>query len=416
MEDSIVRFDMKKLPIRQRRVLQPITWLLSYPDVWLHRAKITKIGCEGLKPPFIFLGNHNAFFDFKVATAALFPWRANYVVAIDGFIGREWLLRNAGGICKRKFTSDVQLVRQIKRVLDNGDIILIYPESRYSLCGTTALLPDSLGKMCKMMGVPVVTIITHGHHVDAPFWNLKKRKVKGTEAVMKQLFSAEQLEGASVAEINEAIRAEFRYDDFAWQRERKIKISVPWRAEGLHKVLYKCAHCGTEYRMKSRGKELSCAVCGKRWEMTELGELAAENGETEFSHIPDWYEWERAEVRREVEAGTYRFSAACHVDSLPNAKGYIKLGEGRITHDMDGFRLEGTGPDGSAFGMVKTVPSLYSCHIEYEYLGKYGDCIDLNTPEDTYYIYPHGEDFSVTKIALATEELYLYHRRMAQKE
>jgi hypothetical protein len=150
--------------------------------------------------------------------------------------------------------------------------------------------------------------------------------------------------------------------------------------------------------------------------MTELGELAADNGETEFSHIPDWYEWERAEVRREVEAGTYRFTSACHVDSLPNAKGYIKLGTGRITHDMNGFRLEGAGPDGSAFGMVKTVPSLYACHIEYDYLGKYGDCIDLNTLEDTYYIYPHGEDFSVTKIALATEELYLHHRRVMQKE
>ncbi len=49
---------------------------------------------------------------------------------------------------------------------------------------------------------------------------------------------------------------------------------------------------------------------------------------------------------------------------------------------------------------------MYSCHIEYNYLGKHGDCIDINTLADTYYIYPEGNDFSVTKIALATEELY----------
>ena len=37
--------------------------------------------------------------------------------------------------------------------------------------------------------------------------------------------------------------------------------------------------------------------------------------------------------------------------------------------------------------------------------------MDLNTLEDTWYIYPHGRDFAVTKMALATEELYYAHRR-----
>ena len=53
---------------------------------------------------------------------------------------------------------------------------------------------------------------------------------------------------------------------------------------------------------------------------------------------------------------------------------------------------------------------LYSCHIEYEYLGKYGDCVDLNTLTDTFYIYPENCKFSVTKLALATEELWKYSK------
>ena len=44
----------------------------------------------------------------------------------------------------------------------------------------------------------------------------------------------------------------------------------------------------------------------------------------------------------------------------------------------------------------------------YEYLGKYGDCVDLNTLDNTYYVYPECEEFSVTKFSLATEELYKY--------
>ncbi len=146
--------------------------------------------------------------------------------------------------------------------------------------------------------------------------------------------------------------------------------------------------------------------------MTETGELEAETGEIEFSHIPDWYEWQRANVRKEVEDGIYSSGELkVTVDSLPNAKKFIRLGEGTLVHDMNGFRVRGTDAKGETFEMDKPVPSLYSCHIEYDYLGKHGDCVDLNTLKDTWYIYPEREDFSVTKMALATEELYFKHCR-----
>ena len=403
---------MKKPPVRTRWYLRPLTWLLSAPAALKHRTVIRKTGMENIKPPYVLLCNHNAFMDFKVATMAMFPHRANYIVAIDGFIGREWLLRDVGCICKRKFTNDITLIRQLRQVIKNGDIAVIYPEARYSLCGTTAVLPASLGKLCRMLGVPVVTLICHGHHVNSPFWNLRERNVAPTEAEMSLLFTPQDLKDLPVDELNRRIVEAFQYDDFAWQKERGIRTPYPGRAEGLHKVLYQCPACGREYRMTSEGTQLRCTACGKSWTMTELGELRADEGETEFSHIPDWYEWERENVRREVEAGSYSTGVLpVRVDSLPNARRFLRLGEGTMVHDMNGFAVRGTTPEGEPFEMIKNVPSLYSCHIEYEYLGKYGDCVDLNTLEDTWYIYPHDCDFSVTKMALATEELYFAYRR-----
>ncbi len=410
------RFDMNLPPVRTKWYLMPLTIILSLPSVISHRNKLTKTGMEGIKPPYILLCNHNAFMDFKVATKAMWPKRANYVVAIDGFIGREKLLRNVGCICKRKFTSDITLVRNLKQVIKNGDIAVIYPEARYSLCGTTAVLPESLGKMCKMFGVPVVTLICHGHHVNSPFWNLHDRHVAPTEAEMSLLFSPEELKEKSVDEINEAIVKAFQYDDFAWQKEKGIRTPYKGRADGLHKILYQCPACKKEYRMRSEGTKLICSSCGKSWTMSEYGELKADEGETEFTHIPDWYEWERANVRAEVQSGTYSTGELeVHVNSLPNADKFISIGTGTMVHDMDGFKVKVTDSDGCVHEMVKTVPSLYSCHIEYEYLGKYGDCVDLNTLEDTWYTYPHGEDFAVTKMALATEELYFEYRRKSGK-
>ena len=416
VQDSFARFDMLEIPRKQK--LRPLAWAISYPDVWKHNAKIQKIDMEGIKPPYILLCNHSAFLDFKVTTAAIFPHRANYVVAIDGFTSptrkgftsREWLLRTVGCICKRKFTNDAILVRQLNRVVKNGDIAVLYPEARYSLCGTNAVLPESLGKLCKLLKVPVVSLIMHGHHVNSPVWHLGDRGVKPVESELTCLFTAETLANASSEEVNQRINETFAYDDFAWQREKGIHISHPKRAEGLHKVLYQCPHCNAEYHMASEGTALFCKACGKRWEMDELGCLCATSGETEFSHIPDWYEWERKNVRCEVESGSYAFSAPVRVMSLPNASGYIPIGEGTLTHNMDGFTVRGTGVYGD-FEMEKPVPSLYSCHIELNYLGKYGDCVDLNTLEDTWYCYPYNCEFSVVKIALATEELYQRHLR-----
>ena len=413
---AAIRFDMAKKPVRQRGYLRPVTWLLSYPAVWKHRLKITRNRMEGVRPPYLLLCTHHAFMDFKVTTAALFPHRANYVVAIDGFIGREWLLRQAGGICKRKFTNDVQLIRQIRHVISKqGDILALYPEARYSLIGTNAVLPNSLGKMARLLGVPVVMLNMHGNYLNSPCWNLTPRGNR-IAADLSLIFSAEELAKTPVEEINRRINEAFVYDEYAWQKEQGIKIGYPKRAEGLHKVLYQCPHCLTEYRMGSEGSHIFCQACKKRWYMTELGELEAVGKaddetelHTEFPHIPHWYEFERACVRKEIEEGTYRLEVDVTVDALPNAKRYIRLGTARLTHDHSGFSLRGEF-EGEPFSLEKPVASMYSCHIEYEYFGK-GDCIDLSTLDDTYYLFPHGSDFAVTKVSLATEELYHAYQR-----
>lgn len=402
MFDQYPHFDMTKKI--QRMHLRPLIWLLCAPALISHRNRLEKINMDGIKPPYLLLCNHNAFMDFKVATKATFPHRVNYVVAIDGYLKREWLLRFIGCICKRKFTRDVTLVKQLKEVTGRGDIAAIYPEARYSLCGTTAVLPQSLGKLAKYLKVPVVTLICHGHHINSPFWNLRDRKVRGTQATMKCLFSAEELEKANPDEVIGRIRQEFEYDEYRWQEENNIRIKYKGRAEGLHKVLYQCPHCGTEYEMTSSGATLQCNSCGKKWNLDELGHLAAVEGETEFTRIPDWYEWERSNVRRQVEDGTYHFECDAHVDILPKDR-YIPIGKARLVHDMSGFTLRGN-HEGKDYEVRWPASELYSCHIEYDYLGKYGDCVDLNTMKDTFYIYPENCSFSVTKLALATEELY----------
>lgn len=402
--NHIDHFDMNIYPKREKKYLTPLAYLLSFPSVWHRKLKVHKTNMENIKTPYILLCTHHAFIDFKVTTKAIFPHRANYVVAIDGFIKRENLLRNVGAICKRKFTNDLRLFRHIKYGLEELKLIqAIYPEARYSLAGTNAILPESLGKMVKTLKKPVVVLNMHGNYLTQPVWNLKMRYVP-LEADMTQILNEEDIKNFSVEDINRKINDAFIYDEYRWQKENKIKIKYKDRAKGLHHVLYQCPSCLTEHMMTSDQNKIWCTSCNKTYEMDVYGELKATNGPTEFSHIPDWYEFQRKQVRDQIEKGTYSFTDKVRIESLPNALGYINLGEGILVHDAHGFRLES-----KHVNLTKEPLSMYGLHIEYDYFKK-GDCIDLSTLEDTYYIYPLTQKNVVTKLHFATEELYKIHK------
>ena len=158
------RYKTARYPIRQPLFFTWLIWVLSKFALMGKKYKIEKINMEGLKPPYLMLSNHMYFVDFELAALATFPHRVNNVINIDGYIGRAWLMELIGGICTRKFTNDLFLVKSIKKCLNRGDIVGMYPEARYSPCGITSYIPDSVGKLIKFCKVPVVVVIHRGNH------------------------------------------------------------------------------------------------------------------------------------------------------------------------------------------------------------------------------------------------------------
>ena len=318
-----------------------------------------------------------------------------------------------GSIGTRKFTMDMHLIKSIKRVLQRGDIMCMYPEARYSPCGTNSFIPDTVGMLIKRNKVPVVTVLHRGNHLHSPFWNFRKKRKVPLHTTLTQILTVEDIERMSVEEINAAVRAALTYDDYRYQKENGILITEPYRAEGLHKVLYQCPHCKTESRMDSKGSEIFCTACGKRWNLNEDGTLSALEGETEFSHVPDWFEWEREQVKAQVENGTYFFEDEVEVYSLPRCWKFEHLGMAKLRHDpVEGFVLEGT-YNGSDYRIQRLPMQTNSLHIEYDYCYiKPFDCVDISTENDSYYCYPKQQNV-VTKMAFATEAIFQMHN--AQK-
>ena len=400
------RYNTARYPIRQPIIIVWLIWVLSKIMLIGKKYKVEKINMEGLKPPYMMLSNHMYFIDFELAAMGTLPHRVNNVMSIDGYYRRPWLIELIGGICTRKFTMDLHLIKSIRHVLKKGDILSMYPEARYSPCGTTSYMPESLGKLIKMNKVPVVAVLHRGNHLLTPFWNFRKPRKVPLHTTMTQILTAEQVAKMTVDEINAVVKEALTYDDYRYQKENGILITEPYRAEGIHKILYQCPHCKTESKMDSKGTELFCTECGKRWNLNEDGTLSALSGETEFSHVPDWFEWERSEVRKQIENGEYSFSDEVEVYSLPRCWRFINIGKATLTHDSEnGFVLKGNYRDADYYIQRQPLET-NSLHIEYDYCYiKPFDCVDISTENDSFYCYPTKQNV-VTKLAFATEEIY----------
>lgn len=401
------RYNLAHYPIRQPKIIVYLIWLLSRLTMPKVPWKVEKINMEGLKPPYMLLSNHMYFVDFKLAAMGTLPHRVNNVVSIDGYYRRPWLMELIGSIGTRKYTMDLHLVKSINKVLKKGDVLSMYPEARYSPCGILSFMPDSLGKLVKMNKVPVVAVVHHGNHLHSPFWNFRKKRNVPLHTTMTQILTAEQVKSMSVAEINAALREGLWYDDYQYQKDNGILITEPFRAEGLHKVLYQCPACGVEHEMASEGTQIYCRHCGKRWELKEDGNLAALSGETEFSHVPDWFMWERDQVEAQIESGTYAFEDEVEVFSMPRCWKFEKLGKGKIRHTIDeGWVLEGH-YNGADYRVHRQPIQQNALHIEYDYCYiRPEDCLDISTENDSFYCYPLNRTDVLTKLAFATEILY----------
>ena len=374
------------------------------------RGELKKVGftCEKIdmdkagKGPWMILMNHCSFTDLSIAFEVLKDRPFSIVCTSDALVGKEWLMRTLGSIPTRKFVSDMSLISDIDHALNvNKASVLMYPEAGYSLDGTATKIPSRIGILLKKLKHPVVMITTYGAFSRDPLYNnLQKRDVK-VSCMMKCLFTPEELENTKVRQIDAVINEAFSLDYFKWQQDSGVKITEPWRADGLNRILYKCPHCMTEGKTVGKGISLKCSECGAEYELDTSGRLKGINVEPAFTHIPDWFAWEREQVREEIQNGTYALDVPCDIAILKDSKALYMVGTGRLHHGVSGFVLDGC--EGKLHYEQSPAAS-YSVNSDYFWY-EIGDIVSIGTNDCLYYCFPKEGDI-VAKTRLAAEELY----------
>ena len=393
-----------KKPLKPNGFLATLVRILTIPTLKKIKFSYTTERMELVgKKPCLILMNHSSFTDMKLAYGIFYPKKMGIVTSVDGmtgFLGK--LMRGLGCMPTHKYVPDVSLIGDIRHTLKKHKAsVLMYPEAGYSFDGRTTTLPRGLGILMKRLLVPVVTVITKGAFHRDPLYNMLQIRDVNVSAHVKCIATEDEIKEKSVEELDALLDNEFSFDNFAWQRDNKVSIDVPFRADGLHRILYKCPHCNAENQMEGKGASLTCHNCGKKWEMDEFGQLFATEGKTEFSHIPDWYTWQRECVRSELEDGTYLLDTDVDIRVQVNLKCVYDIGSGHLRHDLNGFHL--TGGDGK-LDYKQSATFSHTLYADY-YWYEIGDVICIGDNEFSYFCFPK-ENASVTKARLATEELY----------
>ncbi len=399
-------------PLRPNMLLHTVIRILAIFDLLPTGFTYRTHGMErlGKKEPCLILMNHSSFIDLKIVSKIFYPRRYGIVCTSDGFVGfgMALLMRLIGCIPTKKFVTDVSLVKDMEYLLKKKkSSVLMYPEASYSFDGTATPLPRKMGVLLKKLGVPVVTVITHGAFARDPLYNcLQKRKVK-VSADVTLLATAEEVKQMSVAQLDALLDKAFSFDNFRWQQENNVRIDEPFRADGLNRILYRCPHCETEGKTEGKGVTLTCHNCGKVYTLTEYGELEAADGQPAFTHIPDWYDWQRQMVRKQLQEDTYRLEADVDIGMMVDYNAIYMVGQGKLVHDSNGFTLTG------CHGKLEYSQGPLACYSLYAdyYWYEIGDVICIGNNDVLYYCFPRGCGDVVAKTRLATEELYKLKKR-----
>ena len=254
-----------------------------------------------MKPPFLLLPNHQGFWDPFIA--GIYLDAATYYITSDAvFRSRffSFVLKFLGAIPKTKAQSDLDALKNIFTLKEQGCAIGIFPEGQRTFDGMTLPLILSTSKLIRMLKIPVITVVFKGGFFSHPRWGTSTRKGEIT-IEYKQLFTGDEVGSMKVSEIHEKLTKALSHDEIEYQKNKKIVFKSKKPAENIEQLLFACPECSNLVVFKSKGNLFECTECGKKWEIDNLQNISALEGETVFDNVRDWSAWQTERLHSVID-------------------------------------------------------------------------------------------------------------------
>jgi len=313
------------------------------------KLKREAIELDGVSAPFFVVSNHQATLDlFFVGCSLKGPM---CFVATDMLFRvpiMNFLMKTIGSIPKSKFAIDSSAVREMMRRVRHGCSVAIFPEGQRCIAGYTEPLVPGIGKLAKMLDVPVVATHIKGGFMADPFWSLKKRM--GPAFISAEvLLTREQLRSMEPEEIEEAIAASLEHSDYEWIKGRpELSYRGKGRAIGLHNVMYTCPECRASDCFLTEGDVAYCKSCGYSVRWGDRGEFILVKGSAlHHENLESHDRWQRQLVRKAViqaaeSDGTEPIFGPCNatIRRSRKARPLAVLGYGKVSLYRDAIRFD----------------------------------------------------------------------------
>lgn len=277
------------------RFLKPLTTLFARLKFGYTYDKVGE-----LPESYIVLSNHVTDYDMLLVAASfnkqmyfvcsehIARWKLLYTFLKYAF---EPILRYKG-------TLGASTVKDVLKAAREGKRICLFAEGARCWDGVTRDILPSTGKMVKTARCALVTYRITGGYFVSPRWSASNRRGRLHGAPVR-VYTAEELAGMTVDEINAAIVNDLHEDAY----ERQLAEPKPYKgknlAEKMENFVFLCPECGEVDTLKSSGDRVTCSHCGLSFRYTEYGMLEG----LDFPTMRELASWQEEEVARMAERG-----------------------------------------------------------------------------------------------------------------
>lgn len=365
------------------RITQALAWILS---VFVFGRRVRRNEIRNRRGPFVVIGNHECALDFvNLIGMSLRPMRFVVSYCIFNTLPVRGLARLLGVIPKQQFQTKTSDLRLMKRILNNGEPLVIYPAGLMCEDGLSTPIPTATYKFLKWLNVDVYAARTTGAYMVMPKWAKGMRRGKTYMDVYK-LIDKEELAAMSESDIRARVDAALLFDAYREEDDENISSAGNREIAGLENVLYMCPECGTECSTETKSNTIRCRVCGFAERSDRKAALSKLDGPgRELRYVSDWSRIIRETTRSQLLNGTLselEGNTTIQLLDLKHRK-FADAGEGLLHLSRGEFRFTGKlqGEDVELIipiGSIPTLPFKPGHHIEIQH----GDTIYRCLMED----------------------------------
>lgn len=280
--------------------------------------------------PYLLIGNHSSLVDGLITSVPL----ANYPFpVINAFMYRTPLMKFVltqliHSIPKRKGQSDILTIRSVlDTVKKDKRGVMLFPEGNASYFGKESPIPYSTAKLLKKMKLDIVVCKVNGGYLSSPRWADRPVKKGFFDVRFFTLVKAPDLETMDLDELFKKIEDALRFNDFEWNRVRRVQYDSSHRAEGLQRFIYACPHCGNVQSIYTKKNVVYCRHCGKIAEFNEFSLLEG----LPFDNLVAWDEYQKPLIPELVKQPLHSSGEMEEVDFSHKRIRTTKIGRFLIT-------------------------------------------------------------------------------------